>query len=126
MPDCINQICFGFKTLSWERYDYMADLIEDYDIVALQEAWGENNWMAKYDFIEEVSEEGFYHATPSLELPSGKTADSGLLIFSKYEIMEQDFISFTDLTDSTSNKGCQYAKINIKDDIDVHVFNLHT
>lgn len=74
-----------------------------------------------------------------MSLERKKNGGSGLAIFSKYEIMEHDFVDFYDAFGAGSalspgllnsdaylfDKGVLYAKI-IKDDRFIHFFNSHT
>jgi hypothetical protein len=56
----------------------------------------------------------------------GPPVDSGLLIMSKYPIIESSFESFNVgvLSDSASDKGFIYCKIKIENNF-VHLFNTH-
>jgi hypothetical protein len=52
--------------------------------------------------------------------------DSGLLVMSRFPITNQKLYSFNIgiFSDSASDKGYIYCKINVKGDI-IHLFNLH-
>ena len=62
--------------------------------------------------------------TPSF-LP-GPIVDSGLLVLSKYPILASEFMSYKIgiLSDSASDKGYIYCKIDIKGEI-LHLFSTH-
>lgn len=54
--------------------------------------------------------------------------DSGLVILSKYPIVESGFMPFANKgtgADLVAEKGCLWAKIELKKDVFVHVFNTH-
>ena len=59
---------------------------------------------------------------------SGKFADAGLLILSRYPIVEQEFREFKAkvFRDHYVNKGVLYAKIHLGEDFYLHLFNTQT
>ena len=68
-----------------------------------------------------------YYALPSLpSFFSGYSTDSGLLILSRFPIIETEFYPFPYgvVSDALSYKGVLYSKININGRI-LHLFNTH-
>ena len=58
---------------------------------------------------------------------SGNMTDGGLLILSRFPILESEFVPYEYgvFSDSIANKGVLYAKIMIKEET-MHLFNTHT
>lgn len=101
----------------------------DWDVVLLQEIW------SLHDLVRDgMTNAGYCHYVMT-ERKNG----SGLAIFSKYPIVEHDFIDWYDafgagegaapnpfnLEAYVSDKGVMYAKVD-KDGNNIHVFNMHT
>ena len=81
------------------------------------------------NYIKNVaSSQGFLynHESPSPNPLLGHFTDGGLLILSKYPIIEADSITYSSSTgpDKLSSKGSIYVKIEIKGFI-LHVFTTH-
>lgn len=93
------------------RVNAMAKEFANYDIVALQEVFAPLDEGRKEQLIRDAAAEGLNHySTPPASLPAGKTNDSGLLILSRFRIVDTDFLVFSE-SEATSNRSIQYAKI---------------
>jgi sphingomyelin phosphodiesterase len=70
----------------------------------------------------------YFALPPKPSLFSGYATDSGLLILSRFPIVEQEFCPFPYgvVSDALSYKGVLYAKIIIGGDRVLHLFNTHT
>ena len=120
------------------KNERLADFIkqlENFDIVCLQEMFGSFN-SRKHKIIKFAHKCGyFFSATPAApSFFSPCIVDGGLLILSRYikvdryrfPIIESEFLPFKYcvLSDSLSEKGVLYAKIQIKDSF-LHLFTTH-
>jgi len=83
--------------------------------------------------IREAKKVGFeYHAVPgNPSFFSLAIIDSGLLIISKFKIVESDYITFDTAgvgPDVMANKGCLYAKIDLSEigGKYLHLYTVHT
>jgi endonuclease/exonuclease/phosphatase family metal-dependent hydrolase len=84
----------------------------------------------KQKLITYAQKAGFpYHTcTEGPSFFSGYATDSGLLILSRFPIVETEFYSYPYgvLSDALSQKGVLYAKILVGGDRVLHLFNTHT
>jgi endonuclease/exonuclease/phosphatase family metal-dependent hydrolase len=98
-----------------------------FDIICLQEMFGTFN-SRKHDLIRFAVKSGFFFFvdTPSPSFLSKYLVDGGLVILSRFPIIESAFIPFKYgvLSDSLAQKGVLYAKIEIKNTI-LHLFTTH-
>lgn len=98
-----------------------------YDIICLQEVFGALSNRRKR-IIEKAYQQKFKYIAESPDPPllSGCVLDCGLLLLSKYPILEQEFIPFTESLhpDRSTFKGVLYAKIQIKNSI-INIFTTH-
>ena len=107
--------------------EFCRSFMQDYDIICFQETFTTLN-TRKQMLIEIGEASGFsYHARcqpPSLF--TGKLTDSGLLILSRFPIVESEFQSYGIgvFSDGISNKGVLFARIKVKDQY-LNVFNTH-
>jgi len=62
---------------------------------------------------------------PAAEWPEDRTNDGGLLILSRYPIVERDFHAFRSSHLSHSLKGVLFARIKLKEDVFASIFNTH-
>mgnify|MGYP001071345526 CR=1 FL=1 len=111
------------------RVQYFSKFIlPNFDIVCLQEIFGSYNKRRKF-LIKRAKEQGFeFYAVPhSANIWTLPIIDGGLLILSKYPILESDFMPYEKgvLPDSLSKKGVLYAKISTPQEV-IHVFTSHT
>lgn len=111
-----------------ERSKLLLDKIEKYDVVCLDEAFQFGSTIVS-EFVEAVQQRGFKYIVSSKNPPltTRQVIDSGLLLLSKYPILETDTIRYTDGCgfDSFSAKGSVYAKIKISAKEHIHVFATH-
>jgi endonuclease/exonuclease/phosphatase family metal-dependent hydrolase len=111
-----------------DRLNDFCKILNDYDIICLQEMFGTFTSRRQH-LIEQACQSGiFFHAdvaAPSFF--SKNLIDPGLLILSRFPIIESEFKPFmnTVLQCSVVCKGVLYAKIRIKDATNLIVFNLH-
>jgi len=110
-----------------ERLDEFIKHLNFYDIICLQEMFGSLN-NRKDQIIKKALEAGFYFIAdiPPPSFFSKSIVDGGLLILSRFPILDNKFYPFTStvLSDHISQKGIQYCKIQVIDSI-LHIFNTH-
>lgn len=124
-PPGIKNNASDFKS---DRLNYFRDNeLCNWDIIGFQELFGSFSKRRKR-FLEEAAKKGFlYHVkTHAPKLTAKAKVDGGLVILSRYPILEHDFIKFTYgvQSDALAEKGVLYAKIQIQDHI-FHFFNTH-
>ena len=111
-----------------ERLEAFKTTIDKYDIICLQECFGAFNYR-RDKLIRYAKSVGFeYHAIgPERNIFKGKYADSGLLILSRFEILESRTIQFSNSvnTDRFAAKGSMYVKLDVYGS-PYYVFNTHT
>lgn len=102
------------------KNERLADFIhkmKDYDIICLQEMFGSFN-LRKQNLIKIAHKLGFFfHAEPPApSFFSSFVVDGGLLILSRFPIVESEFLPFkySVCSDSLSEKGVLFTKIKIK------------
>ena len=102
--------------------------LENYDIICFQELFTTLN-DRKHKMIQEGSRQGLkYYLTAKVpSFFSRYLIDSGLLILSRYRIIDHDFYEYymNISGDAPSNKGVLYAKIEIKKHLFLFLFNTH-
>lgn len=90
--------------------------LNNWDIIAFQECFGSYSSRRKY-LIKKAKEYGFLHhcKNPKARLLSTRFIDGGLLILSRFPIVEYDFVEYSKSTqsDSMAAKGILHAKIKI-------------
>lgn len=112
----------------YERLDdFTANYIKDFDIICNQEVFeGFNSFKAT--LTSKAAEVGFvdYACATRPAFFDKYVTDSGLIILSKYPIVETDSIVYVYNLhdDSASSKGSVYAKIEVNGHY-IHVFNTH-
>ena len=98
-----------------------------YDIICLQEVFGALSNRRKR-LIERAYELKFRYIVESPDPPmmSGCILDCGLLILSKFPVIEQDFFPFQESIhpDRSTYKGLLYAKLQISNSV-LHLFTSH-
>ena len=111
-----------------ERLNDFIELLPDFDIICFQEIFTTFN-DRKHKMIREAAKVGlkYYLTNKAPSFFSKYITDSGLLILSRYEIIENDSYNYylNISGDAPSNKGILYAKIKI-DDKYLFLFNTHT
>ena len=111
-----------------ERLNDFIELLPDFDILCFQEIFTTFN-DRKHKMIREAAKVGlkYYLTIKAPSFFSKYITDSGLLILSRYEIIENDSYSYyiNISGDAPSNKGILYAKIKIEDKY-LFLFNTHT
>ena len=110
-----------------ERLNDFIEFLPEFDIICFQEMFTTFN-DRKHRMIREGAKAGlkYYVSAKVPSFFSKYIADSGLLILSKYEIVENDsYDYYLNISgDSVSNKGILYAKIKINDRY-LFLFNTH-
>jgi endonuclease/exonuclease/phosphatase family metal-dependent hydrolase len=110
-----------------ERLSDFFNQIANYDIICLQEMFGSFN-SRKQMFIRAASLAGFffYVDTNSPSFVSRYMVDGGLLIISRFPIVETSYLQFRYgvVADSLAEKGIIYTKIRIKNSF-LHLFTTH-
>jgi len=111
-----------------ERLSEFIKHIDNYDIVSLQEIFCLANYR-QHLLLSAAFEKGFKYFACSKKPTwlSGKFIDAGLLILSKFPIVETDGHIYRsgNQIDSWAAKQVIYAKVQIADALFVHVFNTH-
>lgn len=99
--------------------DMFLDVFYNYDIICLQEVFGLGTGELKEVAISYAQKAGFlYYAAQSEHCPlpgSAYFTDSGLLILSRFPVVEQDFQVFSVglFSDSEVKRGSLYAKVEV-------------
>ena len=110
-----------------ERLNDFIEFLPEFDIICFQEMFTTFN-DRKHRMIREGAKAGlkYYVSAKVPSFFSKYIADSGLLILSRYEIVENDsYDYYLNISgDSVSNKGILYAKIKINDRY-LFLFNTH-
>jgi endonuclease/exonuclease/phosphatase family metal-dependent hydrolase len=123
-PPPINTNGTDYKN---ERLDDFIELLPDFDILCFQELFTTFN-DRKHKMIREGAKVGLKYSlyTKAPSFFSKYITDSGLLILSRYEIIENDSYNYyiNISGDAPSNKGILYAKIKINDKY-LFLFNTH-
>lgn len=102
--------------------------VEKYDVLCLNEAFcfGSNTVS---EFVERLKSVGFKYfvSNKPVKILSKKVIDSGVLIASKYPIIETSNITYSKgcSFDDFASKGAVYAKIKIGKDKTINVFSTH-
>lgn len=110
-----------------ERLNDFPRFFPDFDIICFQEMFGSFH-NRKHKMIQNAAESGFFYHLSS-QAPSFFSKyliDGGLLILSRFPIIETKAISYDYgvMSDSLSMKGALYAKIKIKDNF-LCLFSTH-
>ncbi|KAJ1928200.1 hypothetical protein IWQ60_002278 [Tieghemiomyces parasiticus] len=111
------------------RLDYLIEtVLPHYDVITLQEMFAFAS-TRRGRLIRAAEEQGFrfWIASPSKSLWD-LSIDGGLLILSRYPIVERDSIRYTrgQHSDWLAAKGVLYAKIAVNPDSHLHIFTTHT
>ena len=112
--------------------DMFVEVFQDYDIITMQEVLAIFTGELKEIVIEFALKAGFiyhYEQKPSCPLPiEPYFCDSGLMILSRFPIVESDFQQFSLglFDDAEVQRGILYAKIQITAGKTIQVFTLHT
>ncbi len=117
----------NFSDYKDARLKDFSKLLNNFDVICLQEMFGTFT-SRRQQLIESAFHSGmFYHAeVPAPSFFSKNLIDPGLLILSRFPIVESEFKPFknTVLQCSVVWKGILYAKIKIKDS-NLLILNLH-
>ena len=110
------------------RLGHLKEKVVKFDVVLLQEMFelgGRQGSLIHYARAHGLP----YHAGPVRpKIASKQLIDSGLLILSRYPIVQRDFLRFTRKmgADGLCSKGALYAKLQVAPDAYLHVFTTHT
>ena len=111
------------------RLDEFVKQFDNFDIICFQEVFTTMN-TRKQRLISYAQKAGLiYHAVSDQPgLFSGYATDGGLLIVSRFPIVEAEFdpYPYGVVSDALSYKGVQYVKILIQGKYTLHLFNTHT
>ncbi|OAJ94923.1 sphingomyelin phosphodiesterase [Vibrio bivalvicida] len=105
-----------------DRYDLIPDHVKGYDVLALQEVFASG----REAFLRELAKE-YPYQTKMLDKEGVNIYDGGVMIVSRYPIVNQAQYVFPDCTgtDCFADKGVNYAEV-IKGGKAYHVFATHT
>jgi endonuclease/exonuclease/phosphatase family metal-dependent hydrolase len=107
--------------------EFIKGQLKNFDLICLQEMFGSLS-SRRDKLVKSAYQSGlFYHVeVPSPSFFSKNMIDAGLVILSRFPIVESEFrpFKYTVLACSLVEKGILYAKIHIKDSYLI-VFNLH-
>ena len=119
---------FGREEYMRERSMLVLDKIQDFDVVCLEEAFQFGSTIVR-NFAEAAKQRGFKYICSSKNPPllTRQVVDPGLLVLSKYPILETANIRYRDGCgfDSFSAKGAVYVKIQIDETKHIHLFSTH-
>ncbi|EAY09066.1 Endonuclease/Exonuclease/phosphatase family protein [Trichomonas vaginalis G3] len=111
-----------------DRSKILLERISEYDVVCLQEGFQFGSDISK-NFIEAANALGFKYVLTSKLPPllNHQVIDSGLVIISKFPILESDCVRYTAGCgfDAFAAKGALYAKIQLDEKNHVHLFSTH-
>jgi len=111
-----------------KRCSILSKLLHSFDIIFLQEVHTCFNFRCS-DIIREAIYQGLpYHVcTYGPSVLSRQVSNNGLLILSRYPIIEKGSLSYNESAtyDSVIEKGAIYAKIMIQPNIFIYVINTH-
>ena len=104
-------------------------IMQHFDVICLQEVFGAFN-NRKQRIISEAYKKGFLHhaKSPSPSFFGGiPVIDGGLVILSRFKILESKFIPFSHGTmpDALSYKGALYSKLLVHGEV-IHLVTTHT
>lgn len=106
---------------------FLQQFSASYDVLCLQEVFSTLSRRKSF-IIATAKEQGFLYSfeSPSPNLFRGQLTDGGLLILSKFPIVDSDFVTYSDSfgPDILSSKGAIYVKLHTRL-IDLHVFTTH-
>lgn len=124
-PPIVNHKHNEYKN---ERCNLISQILPLYDIILLQEVHTCFNQRSN-KLIKETNKNGliYHYSTYGPTIFSKYLSNNGLLLLSRYPIIENDYITFNKnySFDSIVQKGVTYSKIKIKDNKFIHVFNAH-
>jgi len=124
-PPFVHNNADDFKN---ERLKEFINYIDNYDIISLQEIFCLANYRQQM-LLKAAFDQGFKYFTQSKRSAwfSGKLIDAGLLILSKYPIVESDGHIYRsgNQIDGWAAKQVIYAKVQVSDNMFLHVFNTH-
>eukprot|EP00835_Amoeboradix_gromovi_P003098 NODE_193_length_15440_cov_0.478587.p6 type:complete len:308 gc:universal NODE_193_length_15440_cov_0.478587:307-1230(+) len=122
-PPLISTLHGDYKD---ERLEQFKNILGDYDIICLQECFSSYSKRVE-GLIEYAKLQGFHSALgPGRNIRKGTICDSGLLILSKYNILETETIIYS--TGAHSDKWCSKGAVSIKievSNVPVYIFNTH-
>ena len=125
----IKILSFNINLLphTFKKLDFLEKLILTHEIIFLQEFFT-NIWFCKKKWLINFCKEYNYNVVTNdnIDLLNYKFVDSGLVILSKYKILDtiNYNFNFSEEIDKFSNKGILYAKIKIDNTI-INLFNTH-
>jgi len=96
----------------------------DADVLCLQECWSK---FATSHLLSQFQKRGYRYIVKTKKKKSFKVIHAGLVVCSKYPVLETQFVSFDMCTgtDCFANKGFLYVRILHPQLGQVHVFNMH-
>ncbi|ELP84309.1 sphingomyelinase C precursor, putative [Entamoeba invadens IP1] len=104
------------------------DRLQDFDVVCFQEVFKELNWRRE-KLLKKAKKAGFkWRIQTEKPLFPLFLVDAGLVIISRFPIVEKDFRMYTRgiYADAVASKGVLYAKIEVQPNRYIHVFDTHT
>lgn len=111
------------------RMELLTIKIKDYDIICFQESFDFLNYRT-HNFLKKLEKLGFKYFLRhnSTKFTKFQSLDSGLMIISKFPIVDSEKKIFTVgvYNDGLVDKGMLYAKIEIRKNKFIHVINIHT
>ena len=107
---------------------FCKERMNDFDIICFQEVFKELNWRRE-KLLRKAKKMGFkYRIQTEKPLYPLFICDAGLVIISRYPIVEHKFRMYTRgiYADAVASKGVLYAKIEVAPERYIHVFDTHT
>ena len=110
-----------------ERLAEFLPLLGNYDVLCLQEVFNTVNFRFSA-LVATLNKLGFqYVIAPTLRTCSNKLIDAGLVIASRFPILEAEYIEYEHsvYVEQVIQKGACHVVVQVRPDLRVHVFNTH-
>lgn len=111
-----------------ERSQLLSERLDNFDVICLNESFHFGSTVTR-DFIKLMEKKGFKYVvtTPRVPLFTHWVVDSGVMILSRYPIIETDHIAYKTAAHWCwfAMKSCLYARIQISKKQHINVFATH-
>lgn len=111
-----------------ERMRLVSERLDEFDVICLNESFHFGSNVIK-EFVERMQQRGFKYVVTAKRVPffSMWVVDSGVMILSKYPIIETDSVPYTEADHWCwfAMKSCVYAKIQVSKTQHINVFSTH-
>jgi hypothetical protein len=114
-------LCGGAQFMV-ERIYALKAFVQDYDVICFQGVPYPKDGGRKRMLLGLATDEGFTHHYLPSSWPEDRKDDGGMMLVSRFPIVEQDYRTFTAYFDQ-SNLGSMYVRIEVKPGCSANVFN---